>query len=226
MVLTSHGRPVAVVDSAERLDEDLRRVREASRLVVEAAADLALARADLALARAGKLDLGQQIALQAGSRITSRSLLVHRRTTFRWQVSAVRCQQPGQQDGVRAPTIAGSTRAFAEKRCAAMDLKIAALLHVQPHPGARRREQAARRAGGCRASRSQRRRGRPGDDERRVTGRGRCGRRRPRWARQASLAALDRPGLPRLPSTPRGADRALRTSRARRRHRASLRARR
>ena len=52
VVLTSHGRPVAVVDSAERLDEDLRLVREASRSVVEAAADLALA-------RSGKLDLGQ-----------------------------------------------------------------------------------------------------------------------------------------------------------------------
>ena len=52
VVLTSHGRPVAVVDSAERLDEDLRLVREASRSVVEAAADLALG-------RSGKLDLGQ-----------------------------------------------------------------------------------------------------------------------------------------------------------------------
>jgi K+-transporting ATPase KdpF subunit len=41
VVLTSHGRPVAIVDSAERLDEDLRRVREATRSVVEAAADMA-----------------------------------------------------------------------------------------------------------------------------------------------------------------------------------------
>ena len=44
IVLTSHGRPVAVVDSAERLDEDMRLVREASRCIVEAAADLALER--------------------------------------------------------------------------------------------------------------------------------------------------------------------------------------
>jgi PHD/YefM family antitoxin component YafN of YafNO toxin-antitoxin module len=44
VVLTSHGRPIAVVDSAERLDEDLRRVREATRSVVEAAADMALGR--------------------------------------------------------------------------------------------------------------------------------------------------------------------------------------
>jgi PHD/YefM family antitoxin component YafN of YafNO toxin-antitoxin module len=44
VVLTSHGRPVAIVDSAERLDEDLRRVREAARSVVETAADMALGR--------------------------------------------------------------------------------------------------------------------------------------------------------------------------------------
>jgi PHD/YefM family antitoxin component YafN of YafNO toxin-antitoxin module len=44
VVLTSHGRPIAVVDSAERLDEDLRRVREASRSVVETVADMALGR--------------------------------------------------------------------------------------------------------------------------------------------------------------------------------------
>jgi len=44
VILTSHGRPVAVVDSAERLDEDMRLVREASLSVVEAAGDLALGR--------------------------------------------------------------------------------------------------------------------------------------------------------------------------------------
>lgn len=44
VVLTSHGRPVAVVDSASRLDDDLRRIREASRFVIEAAGDLALGR--------------------------------------------------------------------------------------------------------------------------------------------------------------------------------------
>jgi len=52
VVLTSHGRPVAVVDSAKRLDEDLRLVREAGRSIVEAAADLALA-------RSRKLDLAE-----------------------------------------------------------------------------------------------------------------------------------------------------------------------
>jgi prevent-host-death family protein len=46
VILTSHGRPVAVVDSAERLDEDLRLVREASWSVVEAAGDLALGRSN------------------------------------------------------------------------------------------------------------------------------------------------------------------------------------
>ncbi len=46
VVLTSHGRPIAVVDSAERLDEDLRRVREASRTVVETAGELVLGRSN------------------------------------------------------------------------------------------------------------------------------------------------------------------------------------
>ena len=46
VVLTSHGRPIAVVDSAERLDEDLRRVREASRSVVETAGEPALGRSN------------------------------------------------------------------------------------------------------------------------------------------------------------------------------------
>ena len=46
VILTSHGRPVAVVDAAERLDEDIRRVREASRSVVEAAGELALQRSN------------------------------------------------------------------------------------------------------------------------------------------------------------------------------------
>lgn len=44
VVLTSHGRPVAVVDSAERIDEGLRVVREAARLVVENLADVTLER--------------------------------------------------------------------------------------------------------------------------------------------------------------------------------------
>jgi DNA-directed RNA polymerase specialized sigma24 family protein len=39
IILTSLGRPVAVVDSAERLDEDLRRIRDAARIVVGAYAD-------------------------------------------------------------------------------------------------------------------------------------------------------------------------------------------
>ncbi|MFV1960208.1 MAG: hypothetical protein ACC658_00095 [Acidimicrobiia bacterium] len=35
VVLTSHGRAVAVVDSAERLDEDLRQLRKAADEVIE-----------------------------------------------------------------------------------------------------------------------------------------------------------------------------------------------
>lgn len=46
VILTNHGRAIAVVDSADRLDEDLRRIREASRLVVEAAGELALGRSN------------------------------------------------------------------------------------------------------------------------------------------------------------------------------------
>lgn len=41
VVLTSLGRPVAVVDSAERLDEDVRRLREGARAVVDAYATAA-----------------------------------------------------------------------------------------------------------------------------------------------------------------------------------------
>lgn len=44
VVLTSLGRPVAVVDSADRLDEAMRTMREASRAVVESLADSARAR--------------------------------------------------------------------------------------------------------------------------------------------------------------------------------------
>jgi PHD/YefM family antitoxin component YafN of YafNO toxin-antitoxin module len=40
VVLTNHGRPVAIVDSAERIDADLRRLREAAAAVLDAAADL------------------------------------------------------------------------------------------------------------------------------------------------------------------------------------------
>lgn len=40
VVLTNHGRPVAVVDSAERLDESARLMREASLAVLDAAASL------------------------------------------------------------------------------------------------------------------------------------------------------------------------------------------
>jgi hypothetical protein len=40
VALTSHGRVVAVVDSAARLDEDLRRVRAGGLAVLDAAADL------------------------------------------------------------------------------------------------------------------------------------------------------------------------------------------
>ena len=44
VVLTSHGRVVAVVESAERLDEQARQVREARLAVLDAAADLLSAR--------------------------------------------------------------------------------------------------------------------------------------------------------------------------------------
>ena len=44
IVLTSHGRVVAVVESAERLDEQARQVREARLAVLDAAADLVSAR--------------------------------------------------------------------------------------------------------------------------------------------------------------------------------------
>lgn len=37
VLLTNHGRVVAVVDSAERLDEDMRRLREAADSVIEMA---------------------------------------------------------------------------------------------------------------------------------------------------------------------------------------------
>lgn len=40
IVLTNHGRAVAVVDSAERLDEQARLVRQACQAVLDSAADL------------------------------------------------------------------------------------------------------------------------------------------------------------------------------------------
>ena len=40
LLLTSHGRPVAVVDSAERFDAEIRQMQEATRAVLEAAANL------------------------------------------------------------------------------------------------------------------------------------------------------------------------------------------
>ena len=47
VVLTSLGRAVAVVDSAERIDEDLRKVRAAARLVVESLAETAKGRSTM-----------------------------------------------------------------------------------------------------------------------------------------------------------------------------------
>jgi KaiC/GvpD/RAD55 family RecA-like ATPase len=44
VVLTSLGHAVAVVDTAERIDEDLRKIREAARLVVESMAENAKGR--------------------------------------------------------------------------------------------------------------------------------------------------------------------------------------
>lgn len=41
VLLTSHGRVVAVIDTAERLDEDLRRIREAADAILESAVALA-----------------------------------------------------------------------------------------------------------------------------------------------------------------------------------------
>ncbi len=41
IVLTSFGRAVAVVDSAGRIDRDLRKIREAARLVVESLSETA-----------------------------------------------------------------------------------------------------------------------------------------------------------------------------------------
>ncbi len=38
VILTNHGRPVAVVDSAERIDETVRQVREAASAVLDWAA--------------------------------------------------------------------------------------------------------------------------------------------------------------------------------------------
>jgi hypothetical protein len=44
VALTSHGRVVAVVDSPDRVDAEVREIREAAWVVVEAAADLAARR--------------------------------------------------------------------------------------------------------------------------------------------------------------------------------------
>ena len=59
VVLTNPGHPVAIVDSAERIDEDLRRVREATRAFVESTADAVLER------RPAKLDLND-VCLRLG----------------------------------------------------------------------------------------------------------------------------------------------------------------
>lgn len=47
VMLTSHGRPVAVLGSAEHLDEDARLMRESAAAVLDAAADLASANGTL-----------------------------------------------------------------------------------------------------------------------------------------------------------------------------------
>ena len=46
VILTNHGRPVAIVDSAERIDQDLRRLREASAAILDVAADLVSQRSE------------------------------------------------------------------------------------------------------------------------------------------------------------------------------------
>lgn len=55
IVLTSHGRVVAVVDSAERIDESLRQVREAALAVLDSAANNVSSRTE-------KLDLDRVCA--------------------------------------------------------------------------------------------------------------------------------------------------------------------
>lgn len=62
VVLTSLGRAVAVVDTAERIDEDLRKVREAARLVVESFAEVAKGRATMLDLDAVCTSLGIDIA--------------------------------------------------------------------------------------------------------------------------------------------------------------------
>ncbi|MER7558022.1 hypothetical protein ABTZ46_13840 [Nocardioides sp. NPDC126508] len=47
IVLTSHGRAVAVIGSAEHLDDDLRALREATARVLDAAADIVSSRGEL-----------------------------------------------------------------------------------------------------------------------------------------------------------------------------------
>lgn len=44
VALTSHGRVIAVVDSPDRIDTEVRKMREAAWTIVEAAADLAACR--------------------------------------------------------------------------------------------------------------------------------------------------------------------------------------
>lgn len=46
VILTNHGRAVAVVDNGERLDEDIRTLREAALTVVDAAAQLVWGRSE------------------------------------------------------------------------------------------------------------------------------------------------------------------------------------
>ena len=55
VALTSHGRVVAVVDSAERIDDSLRGVREAALAILDAAADVVSG-------RSAKLDLDEVCA--------------------------------------------------------------------------------------------------------------------------------------------------------------------
>jgi PHD/YefM family antitoxin component YafN of YafNO toxin-antitoxin module len=75
IVLTSLGRPVAVVDAAERLDEDLRRLREGARTVVEAYATLAADReAGLTLAEVcAQLGLDETAVREHAERLRERA---------------------------------------------------------------------------------------------------------------------------------------------------------
>jgi hypothetical protein len=74
VILTSLGRAVAVVDSPERVDEDLRLLRNAARTVVESMADLVANRTDrLSLEEAcAKLGISEQAVKARAEQLAAR----------------------------------------------------------------------------------------------------------------------------------------------------------